>query len=1042
MANAPSHSINYFAPVALTIDAGSAGDVMIASEDVDDAGRYVKATSANRNGRRSAGIALSAYAARGTVPLQQNGLVDATVSGLDAAVEDSLVRVSAAGRLERVTDPDPDEDVVGLAHTDGSVHLWFGAFPASWIGAGSVADDVAKSTGAEIDRVRGQNGVSFVQADGSAVVDGTAPPVGGAWTYNSARGHAGFKAKRPTPAGWFDAADYGAIGDGSSHPLSGYFASLGAAQAVYPHATALSNEMDWAAIQAAINAAMAAETKVSGPDSKGGRVHVGRGVYLCDQPLDCKSSTGLRISGNGQGVIGTGSAVNGGTTIRYTGSAKRFLDIRSSFGFTIEHIALSYNNTSFNEAGRCRLIDATHYTASDTTSATFRNCCFGGAINIDVSLGQGCYALLHLGNAISCLVDNCNFTVARRGIYFRDPDGSYSNSHRVKNCLFTYLAKCILNANENVSISDCTVEGLGGITTAFYMDERPETRATGGAALTFSGSKITRGSGSFVTDGWIVGKFVAIAYGPNASIHGLTTPLVKVSATELDFTADTITTTSNTITRSYGSFITDGFTVGMAPVLALTGCPFNGTQGAITNVTASTLTITGAVYGGAAAYTSGTVYHLANQGEFDAYTPASAGHTFSADTSTVAYLYQYPFQSQGLSIRGCWMGDQFLSTAWIKCVKTTGLSLHGNFIAGNSNALDVQFEAYGISIKGNHFQTGDEPLVFCSEGHASLCLVDGAAILGNYSVSSPLVLIPDDMPITNFAQFGNPGDALEARDGKVGIGMDPSSLSPALQVNGDVEMTGDALYIRSADDTRWRILVKDDGTLAARHAGYSGWVRGSFSASPWEGVASGAESDDRDFSEATNPPGVGATVDGFAPADFDGTNDVLASIAPVYTEDFLPDTGGYGFAIAFNADVASAAAANAYNDPGLISDAYGFNIGFSNGGVGFSHYDGAWNQFRVACTATAWHVAIGRFVPGSGIQLRKDNGAWSGFTAANNRVVTNNFYPLLLGKSGLGAAFFNGKIMEVRLANYTPTDDEADDWYDEIKARYPTMGLP
>jgi len=55
------------------------------------------------------------------------------------------------------------------------------------------------------------------------------------------------------------------MGDGSSHPLSDHYGSLAAAQLFYPHATSLSDEVDWAALQAAANAATAAG---------GGRIHV------------------------------------------------------------------------------------------------------------------------------------------------------------------------------------------------------------------------------------------------------------------------------------------------------------------------------------------------------------------------------------------------------------------------------------------------------------------------------------------------------------------------------------------------------------------------------------------------------------------------------------------------------------------------------------------------------------------------------------------------------------------------------------------------
>lgn len=49
--------------------------------------------------------------------------------------------------------------------------------------------------------------------------------------------------------------DFGAIGDGKSHPLSERYNSLAEAQAVYPHATSLTNEIDWAAALLAQKAA-------------------------------------------------------------------------------------------------------------------------------------------------------------------------------------------------------------------------------------------------------------------------------------------------------------------------------------------------------------------------------------------------------------------------------------------------------------------------------------------------------------------------------------------------------------------------------------------------------------------------------------------------------------------------------------------------------------------------------------------------------------------------------------------------------------------
>lgn len=52
----------------------------------------------------------------------------------------------------------------------------------------------------------------------------------------------------------YDVLKFGAIWDGDSHPLSQRFRTLADARAVYPHAVALTDEIDWAATQAAINA--------------------------------------------------------------------------------------------------------------------------------------------------------------------------------------------------------------------------------------------------------------------------------------------------------------------------------------------------------------------------------------------------------------------------------------------------------------------------------------------------------------------------------------------------------------------------------------------------------------------------------------------------------------------------------------------------------------------------------------------------------------------------------------------------------------------
>lgn len=85
----------------------------------------------------------------------------------------------------------------------------------------------------------------------------------------------------------FNVKDYGAVGDGQSHPLSQRFSTLAAAQAVYPFATALTNEIDWAAAQLAVNAAA-----VRG----GGKVVYPQGYYVQNRTVTVSTNT-TRIEG-------------------------------------------------------------------------------------------------------------------------------------------------------------------------------------------------------------------------------------------------------------------------------------------------------------------------------------------------------------------------------------------------------------------------------------------------------------------------------------------------------------------------------------------------------------------------------------------------------------------------------------------------------------------------------------------------------------------------------------------------------------------------
>ena len=124
--------------------------------------------------------------------------------------------------------------------------------------------------------------------------------------------------------------DFGAIGDGTSHPVSEWCtyaggtrytaanagACLTAVQADYPHVTAVGNEIDWAAIQAANNAAQVASLVSKVVHFPGGEYQAGTSTLtVTDQVIwqgESERGTHIYYSGTGTAVL-----VNNGTSFIY-----------------------------------------------------------------------------------------------------------------------------------------------------------------------------------------------------------------------------------------------------------------------------------------------------------------------------------------------------------------------------------------------------------------------------------------------------------------------------------------------------------------------------------------------------------------------------------------------------------------------------------------------------------------------------------------------------------------------------------------------------
>ena len=91
--------------------------------------------------------------------------------------------------------------------------------------------------------------------------------------------------------------DFGAIADGNSHPLSEIYSILALAQVIYPHATSLTNEIDWCAIQGAINYFGTSE----------GVVDLDHGKYIINKDITRPRKVTLKGHGMGRAIIKSNS---------------------------------------------------------------------------------------------------------------------------------------------------------------------------------------------------------------------------------------------------------------------------------------------------------------------------------------------------------------------------------------------------------------------------------------------------------------------------------------------------------------------------------------------------------------------------------------------------------------------------------------------------------------------------------------------------------------------------------------------------------------
>jgi|GEM_PF-4091570 len=179
--------------------------------------------------------------------------------------------------------------------------------------------------------------------------------------------------------------DFGAIGDGVAHMLSERFGSLAAAQAFYPFATALTQTIDWAALQAALNS--------------GKPINIISQLMVSDKITSANKNVVLNAAGVGHASVKF-TTVNGGfdftlkpqdTTPPQVLTMEGF-DIYSDVAVTSPAIKASWGTRVPNASGQCNISNMRIHSGSSTSGSFEAGIdliyCFRGFVNKVQILGN------------------------------------------------------------------------------------------------------------------------------------------------------------------------------------------------------------------------------------------------------------------------------------------------------------------------------------------------------------------------------------------------------------------------------------------------------------------------------------------------------------------------------------------------------------------------------------------------------------------------------------------------------------------------------
>lgn len=214
------------------------------------------------------------------------------------------------------------------------------------------------------------------------------------------------------------------------------------------------------------------------------------------------------------------------------------------------------------------------------------------------------------------------------------------------------------------------------------------------------------------------------------------------------------------------------------------------------------------------------------------------------------------------------------------------------------------------------------------------------------------------------------------------------------------------------------------------------WWRGSYAGSPWAGTPSVGTSGSRSLAEATFPPAVGPAVNGFTPANFDGTNDRIGGTATL--GDVVNNNAGSCWVL-FKADTAAApfgtgSTAQPFEQPGIVcTNGSGYWIvSYNSDGVIVATNDGSYKVIVLPASVGEWHLVQIRKTA-THFEARIDGGSWTSVACGN---IASLVHPIRMGCNYNATRFFDGQILDAAFSEQIFSDADFDDVKGYVETRY------